>query len=177
MKRINVIGTSGSGKSTFSSKVAEILDVPHIELDALFWQPDWAVTADEEFFPKIESRLVETDGWVLDGNYSRTTSLKWRYADTVIWLDYSFARTTYQVTKRALWRAWSQTEIWPGTGNTESWRKLLSKDGIIWWSVSSYKRVKARYETAFKSDDYSHITFVRLRSPDESERFLKSIAK
>ena len=76
MKRINIIGTSGSGKSTISKRLAEILDVPYIELDALFWQPDWPGVSDDELFETLEKRLTETDGWVLDGNYSRTTPIK-----------------------------------------------------------------------------------------------------
>ncbi|MDW1988695.1 AAA family ATPase, partial [Vibrio sp. 811] len=37
MKRINVIGSSGSGKSTFAKALAQKLDVTHIEMDKLFW--------------------------------------------------------------------------------------------------------------------------------------------
>ena len=46
--RINVIGTSGSGKSSFSKRLAEKLDVPYIELDALHWKPNWTESTDEE---------------------------------------------------------------------------------------------------------------------------------
>ena len=46
--RINVIGTSGSGKSSFSKRLAEKLDVPYIELDALHWKPNWTKSTDEE---------------------------------------------------------------------------------------------------------------------------------
>ena len=35
MRRVNVKGTSGSGKSTFGAELARRLDVPYIELDAL----------------------------------------------------------------------------------------------------------------------------------------------
>ena len=33
--RIIVIGTSGAGKTDFSKSLADILEVPHIELDAI----------------------------------------------------------------------------------------------------------------------------------------------
>lgn len=35
--KINVVGTSGSGKSTFSRRLAAQLAIPYIEMDALFW--------------------------------------------------------------------------------------------------------------------------------------------
>ena len=38
--------------------------------------------------------------WVLDGNYTRTTSIKWKEVDMVIWIDYSFLRTLFQAIHR-----------------------------------------------------------------------------
>ena len=35
-RRINVVGTSGSGKTTVAGAIAERLGLPHIEMDALF---------------------------------------------------------------------------------------------------------------------------------------------
>ncbi len=41
MQRISVIGTSGSGKTTVARRIAESLGFPHVELDALHWEPGW----------------------------------------------------------------------------------------------------------------------------------------
>ena len=92
MKKINVIGTSGSGKTTFSRQLAEKLGYPYIEMDALFWGKNWQQSTDEVFFRKLEEAM-EQEKWVLDGNYSRTTDIKWKEADTVIWIDFNFIRT------------------------------------------------------------------------------------
>ena len=40
-RRIHVIGNSGSGKSTLAERVAAMLNVAFVELDALNWEPDW----------------------------------------------------------------------------------------------------------------------------------------
>ena len=69
--RINVLGTAGSGKSTFSKLIAEKLSVSYIQMDELFWKPNWRESSDEELFPKLEKAL-SSDDWVLDGNYTRT---------------------------------------------------------------------------------------------------------
>jgi adenylate kinase family enzyme len=37
MRRVAVIGGTGSGKTTVSRRLAQRLDVQHVELDALFW--------------------------------------------------------------------------------------------------------------------------------------------
>jgi adenylate kinase family enzyme len=38
-RRVLVAGTSGAGKTTLASRVAALLDLPHIEIDALFHGP------------------------------------------------------------------------------------------------------------------------------------------
>jgi adenylate kinase family enzyme len=174
-RRINVVGTSGSGKSTFGRQLAEVLDIPHYEMDRLFWKPDWVGATDEELFESVR-QVTEQESWLLDGNYTRTTPVKWSRVELVIWLDMSFLRTLSRVTKRVLQRSFSQEEIWPDTGNKESLRKaFLTKDSIIWWMLTSYRRNRKKYLAAMDTPEYEHIRFVRLRSPQEVEWFLESI--
>ena len=54
MKRINVVGTSSSGKTTFSIRLAQKLKLTYIELDDLFWLDDWQESTDTAFFQKIQ---------------------------------------------------------------------------------------------------------------------------
>lgn len=176
-QRINVVGSSGSGKSTFSRQLAAILEIPHVEMDAVFWGAEWDWPSDEKFFAKLEKEL-EPEHWVLDGNYTRTIPIKWRKVQTVIWLDYSFLRTFIQSLKRAVVRAWTQEELWSGTGNRESFKKsFFSKDSIILWSVSNYGKVRKKYDSMIKDEKWSHIDFIRLESPEESTQYLQSIEK
>ncbi|MBN0386682.1 (d)CMP kinase, partial [Pseudomonas aeruginosa] len=44
---INVVGTSGSGKSTLARRLAHRLELPWIELDRLYWRPNWQGAPDE----------------------------------------------------------------------------------------------------------------------------------
>jgi adenylate kinase family enzyme len=39
--RIVVVGTSGAGKTTLARRIADRLQLPHIELDAINWQSEW----------------------------------------------------------------------------------------------------------------------------------------
>lgn len=175
MNRFNVVGTSGSGKSTFAKMLATKLGYRYIEMDAIFWGPNWYWPPDEEFFPKLEKAL-EGDNWVVDGNYTRTIPIKWRHPITVIWIDLPFTTTLLQATKRALKRAISQKEIWPNTNNRESIRKsFFSKDSIILWTIKTYHKVKENYEALMKDPQFSHVTFVRIRSHKEAEAYLNSL--
>jgi adenylate kinase family enzyme len=129
--RVNVVGTSGTGKSTFARQLAQALGHPYIEMDALFWGPNWTQATDEAFFARLATSLSQPT-WILDGNYDRTIGIKWANVTAVIWVDYSFRRTLYQALKRAVVRSIHRKELWPGTGNKESFLKtFFSKESII----------------------------------------------
>lgn len=172
--KINVVGTSGSGKSTLSKEIAKALDIPYLEMDQIFWKPDWTEPTDDEFFPKLEVALAQ-DSWVLDGNYSRTTAIKWQDVDIVIWVDFSYARTIFQAVKRALNRVFTQVELWPGTGNRETFKKLFSKDSIVLWTITNYTKNKQKYQAIIGAEQYSHIKFIRVRSPKEAASLVASL--
>ena len=170
--RINVVGTSGSGKSTFAQRIADKLNVPYVEIDALYWKPNWTESTDEEFFPKLEE-AVSLDQWVLDGNYDRTRSIKWKRVETVIYLDLPFHVVLYRIIRRSLVRGLRREELW--AGNRESvWKHLFTRDSMILWTMSSFHRIRKRYTRAFTMPENSHIRFVRLRSRKETEDFIGS---
>lgn len=109
MRRINVVGTSASGKSTFARMLAKKLRLEYIELDDLFWLDDWQESPDLDFFRKIQDAIDRADGgYVIDGNYTRSIPVKWTEIDTVIWLDLPFHLNLYRSIKRALQRAISR---------------------------------------------------------------------
>jgi adenylate kinase family enzyme len=176
-RRINVVGTSGSGKSTFSRQLAERLDIPHYELDRLYWKPNWQESTDAEIVEKVREVAAE-ENWIIDGNYTITEAVKWSRAELVIWLDMSFARTFSRVTRRVFQRSFSQQEIWPGTGNRETLGKaFLTRDSILLWVLTSYRHNRRRYLAAMESPEYEHLQFVRLRSPREVEQFLAGMTR
>ena len=115
VQRFNVVGSSGSGKSTFSQKLAKVLGVPHIAMDEIFWQPGWQHLGDEAFALALEAALAPP-GWVLDGNYTRTIPVKWPRAQGVIWLDFGFGVTLWRSVTRAMARSWMGEELWGGHG-------------------------------------------------------------
>lgn len=175
MKRINVVGTSGSGKSTFSKKLADALNVQYIEMDQIYWKKNWSEPEDETFFKELHKAL-EQDSWVLDGNYTRTNTIKWDRCDTVIWLDYSFLRTFSQIIFRSISRALTQKELWLGTGNRESFRRsFFSKESVILWMITNYKKNRVKYKKIMQSNDYPHITFLHIKSPLEANKIINSI--
>ncbi|HEX2361691.1 MAG TPA: hypothetical protein VHI11_06435, partial [Jiangellaceae bacterium] len=90
MRRVSVVGNAGSGKTKLARELAARLRVPHVELDAIFHQPNWTRLPTDEFRQRVAD-AVAGDGWVVDGNYSSVRDLVWQRADAVVWLDFSRA--------------------------------------------------------------------------------------
>jgi len=170
--RINVIGTSGSGKSVLSRRLAALLQAPHVEIDSLFWRPGWQQTPDADFHAAV-AEAVAAPRWVLDGNYSGTIPVKWSRVDAVVWLDYPFITTFGQMLGRTLRRAWTREELWPGTGNRESFAKsFFSRDSILWWMITTHGKTRRSITARMADPAFAHIRFVRLRSRTETEALL-----
>ncbi|MCH4811161.1 adenylate kinase [Vreelandella neptunia] len=175
--KINVVGTSGSGKSTLARQLAEALSAPCFQLDQLFWRADWKGTPDDIFFAKLEEALAASpEGWVLDGNFDRTRHIKWRDVDMVVWIDYPFLLVFCQAIKRAFKRIIRQEELWPGTGNRESFRKtFLSRDSILLWSLKTWRQNRKRYFSDMVNPRYRHIQFARLNSRREAQALISKV--
>ena len=172
--RINVIGTSGSGKSTFASNVSRRLSIPYVQMDALYWKDQWQVSDESRFFSALE-QVLDQPHWILDGNYNRARSIKWRHVDVIVWLDYGFVRTLYQAVTRAVRRAATQEPLW-GTDNTESFRKsFFSRDSIVVWTLKTFHGNRLRYTECMKDPNNAGIRFVRLRSPAATRKFASTL--
>jgi adenylate kinase family enzyme len=171
--RINVVGTTGSGKTTAAKMLAKRLGLPRIELDALFWKPDWGETPDEEFLPAVDE-ATRGDSWVLDGNYSRTRSIVWPRVDTIIWLDYSFSRAFGQLLLRTIRRSFTREALWDGC--QERFRKsFFSKDSILLWCIKTYWRRRRTYSDMFKRPEHAYIHVLRFRSPRRFRHWFESL--
>lgn len=86
MRKILVIGCPGSGKTTFATALHEKTGIPLHHLDMLFWNAD-KTTVEKSVFKERLARVMETDAWIIDGNYSSTMELRLAACDTVFFLD------------------------------------------------------------------------------------------
>ncbi|HAY84497.1 MAG TPA: adenylate kinase, partial [Chloroflexi bacterium] len=76
MTRIHIIGSGGAGKTVLASRLASALQVPHIELDSLFWGENWQPT-ETEVFQQVVGEALAGEDWVTDGNYSKVRQIIW----------------------------------------------------------------------------------------------------
>jgi len=172
VNRVTIVGASGSGKSTLAEKLAGHLDARHVELDALFHQENWTPTPTPEFRDKVAAAL-DTERWVVAGNYSVVMDLTQGGADTIVWLDMPRWRVTWRVIKRSIRRAATKEELW--NGNRERWRNLVKRkpeDNIIVWAWTHHGVHTQRYTTFAEGNFWAHADVFRLTTPQQVDEFL-----
>ena len=172
-QRISVVGTTGSGKTMIAREISKVLQLPHIELDALYWDKNWTGVSDQVFHDRVMT-AIKSERWVVDGNYSRVRNLVWERADTVVYLDYSFWRVFWQLLKRTIRRSIQGEELW--SGNREELRKsFFSQDSILLWMLQTYHRRRKQYPKLFQQPEYAHLCVVRLKSSRMKDEWLSRL--
>jgi adenylate kinase family enzyme len=171
-KRILVVGANGSGKTTFAKKLSLELKITRYELDNIFWKPGWQETENGEFRAKVE-KVTQEDSWIIDGNYARNQDLTLSRAETVIWLDYPLYKIIYRVTKRSLIRSFTKEPLWHN--NTESYRKMFSRDSIILFAIQSYPRKSKRYNRLINSKEFNNVNWIRIKNRKDEQEFWENI--
>ncbi len=169
MKKIAIVGSTGSGKSCFAARLGKHLGYPVIDLDDLYWQPGWVPQPPDVFQQKIED-IAAGSSWIMTGNYSR---VHWPYADTIIWLDYPFWLVLGRLLRRSARRIWMQEKIC--NGNVETVRRLLSRNSLVVWFFQSFWRRRREYSVIFSEPlDWPDKKLIWVKSSAEAERILQS---
>ena len=172
MERIWLVGTSGSGKTTLARRLSGRLDLPHLELDAVFHQPGWTELPTDEFRARVETFCAD-DRWVVCGKYGAVRDLIAARADTIVCLDHARLRQTARVARRTVRRWVRREELW--NGNRESVRNLWPfgdrERSIVRWTWDNVPRARVLFDE-LEAAPTRRATLVRLRGWPEIDRFL-----
>jgi adenylate kinase family enzyme len=174
-KRIVVVGVTGSGKSMLAERLARKLGLDFIELDAIYWKPDWVGSSNDEFRDKVE-KAIQAPGWAVAGNYSVTRDIVWQRAEAIVWLDYPFFLVLDRLLRR-IWIRWRTKELLWGTNYESLWVhcKLWSKDSLINWLFKTYWRRKRQYPFLMALPQYAHLKAFRFKTPRQTDAWIESI--
>ena len=168
LSRVVVVGTSCAGKTTFARRLAGNLGTQCVELDSLYWGPEWTPRPDFEQQVPI---AVQQPRWVIDGNYSRVRDIIWRRSTAIVWLDYSFSRVVAQAFRRTLRRVVSGERLYGG--NKETIRDtLFDVEAPLWLVVRTHCKRRREFPELFGRPAYQHASVIQVQAPTAAERFL-----
>ena len=176
--RIVIVGRTGSGKTTLARELAAALKVPHVELDALYFGPDFS-TAPLDVLRERTSAALAGDRWVTDGNKSAVRDLVWPQADTLIWLDYPLGVSLWRLGKRALWRTSVLLRAQAAETGAKAGlpKQLLSGAKGVLRALRSHMGQRREYPKLFAQPENQHLAVVRLQSPRATSRWLSRVVK
>ena len=168
--RIVVIGPSGSGKTHLSTRLAELLDARHVEIDALWHGPNWESCGPEELHRRVSAE-TEGDGWVSDGTYHTVIGdLVLERAETVAWLDLPARLVMFRLIRRTWVRKRKKVVLW--NGNVEA--PWITQIHWLFWPA--LKRVfENRRDLADRLARHPQLRVHRLRSDEDVAAFVQSI--
>ena len=166
MERIIIIGCGGAGKSTLARKLGEVLDLPVVHLDKLFWKPGWVETSHEEFDALLAQELAK-DHWIMDGNFNRTMPERMKRCDTIIYLDFSRCACLMGVLKRIIT---TYGTVRPDMG--EGCPERIDLEFLKWvWNFNKNKR-----ESYYKMlNEVENVETIVLKNRRAVKLFLKSL--
>ena len=140
-RRVLVAGTSGSGETTLAARIGELLQLPHVEIDALFHGPGWTPRST---FEDDVRRFASEPAWVTEWQYSQVRALMASRAQLLVWLDLSRWQVMRQVVRRTLRRRLHRQVLWNGNTEPPLWTILTDPEHIVRWAWTSHAKTAAR---------------------------------
>ncbi|WP_241238345.1 AAA family ATPase [Nocardioides pantholopis] len=169
--RVLVAGLSGSGKTTLGGRLAALLGVPHLELDALHHGPGW--TPRPEFLADVD-RLTASGGWVAEWQYAAARPLLAARADLLVWLDLPFPLTLARLVRRTVRRRVRREVLWNGNVEPPLHTIWTDPEHVVRYMVAHRHRYDEIVPVALVTNP--GLRLVRLRSPRQVESWLADVS-
>jgi len=160
-----IIGSPGSGKSTLSRELAEILDYPVLHLDYIFHIDNYNDIGREELRRKTEAFTIEKDAFIIDGNYGGTMEFRMQFCDTVVFFNLPSEVCIKNVLERQNNK--QRPDMAPGFDIS-----IMDDDFLDYIRDFNNSKLKDIEERLIRNP---HLKIIRLNSYKEKEKFLDSI--
>ena len=167
MRKVLVIGSGGSGKSTLSKSLGAKLGVEVFHLDKFYWRSGWIKPNSNEWVQTVDE-LLARDAWIIDGNYSGTLKRRVEVCDTIVFLDLSKIVCLWRICKRRLsYRRQARPDM------AEGCFERLNLEFVSW--VLNYSRRSRPKVLELIRLNAADKKIVWLKSPQQVKAFLASL--
>ncbi|MDM5326968.1 AAA family ATPase [Neobacillus sp. CF12] len=104
-KKIRIIGSVGSGKTTLAKKLSTKLNIPFYELDNVVWKRKMSgdIRRTDEEREKYLYSIIHSKTWIIEGVHNEDWVVSsFQNAELIIYLDTKYSIRTYRIIKRFL---------------------------------------------------------------------------
>ncbi|MBY0122766.1 shikimate kinase [Bacillus sp. S/N-304-OC-R1] len=104
-KRIHIIGSVGSGKTTLAKWLSANLNIPFFELDNVVWKRNESGDMRRTEIERKEylNEIIQTEAWIIEGVHNeKWVANSFHSADLIIFLDSPYTIRTLRIIKRFL---------------------------------------------------------------------------
>ena len=161
-RRVLVAGTSGSGKTTVAARIGAELQLPHVEIDALFHGADW--TPRPSFIDDVH-RFSAEPTWITEWQYTTVRAHLAERADLLVWLDLPRTVVMWQVVRRTVLRRLRREHLWNGNVEPALWTVFTDREHIVRWAWNTHHKTALRVRELLGRRP--ELPVVRLRSRAE----------
>lgn len=103
--RTLIIGNSGSGNSTLSTRLSALLAIPAIDLDTLHWEAGrYGVKRDENTARQLVRAAAGEPRWIMEGVFGWLADVAVPRATALLWLDLPWENCREGLVQRGLRR-------------------------------------------------------------------------
>lgn len=101
-KRIHIIGSVGSGKTTLAKILSAKLNIPYYELDNVVWErfDTGDIKRSEEERDEYLRYIINTENWIVEGVHHKWISPSLQNADDILFLDTKLSIRRFRIIKR-----------------------------------------------------------------------------
>lgn len=167
--KLLIVGSSGSGKSTFARKLSNVTDTPVLHLDKIYH----AHESKAEVAESVKSFIAKRESWIIDGNYSASYEERIPYAEQIIELRIGRWWVIFRVIKRSLEARRNKASRPDMASNFREKFDREYLDFLIWvWQFP--KRQSPKLYAALEKFDSSDKLIV-LKNSRQKQEYLKKL--
>ena len=145
-QRIHIIGTSGTGKSTFSSHIADLFGIPRHDLDAIGYEGAFegrpGIRRPLEDRLRDVSQLANSPAWITEGIFLWWVDELLQNCALIIWLDFHWLVAGWRGIKREVRRKLTGQKT----------HGLLGLPQFVWWMRQDYRATEPEVPSAPDDD-------------------------